>query len=172
MPKAGVSALLLGLSLGASPLIAAEKSDQPQYRFTEIALPGPGGVAYGINDHGLVTGAYPDPATGDFLSFVFERGAVTTGIAGPGATDTFLGPANNRDVESGNYGDFTTQRPVLHDLRSGTYTPLPEIPGLPLNFGNGINDAGHAVGTAYEGGDFNNGGTGLEAELDLGWQGL
>lgn len=42
LPKAGLFALLLGLPLGASLLTAGEKPHQPQYRFTEIALPGPG----------------------------------------------------------------------------------------------------------------------------------
>ncbi|MGA2661433.1 MAG: hypothetical protein ABSH34_28465 [Verrucomicrobiota bacterium] len=111
------------------------------------------GRAIGINDRGLVTGVYTDPATGDLLSFVMERGVLTTGISFPGATITALGPANNRGVEIGNYGDDTDQRAVLHDVRSGAFTSLPEIPGMPLNEGNSINDAGHAVGNAYAGGD-------------------
>jgi probable HAF family extracellular repeat protein len=149
--KAGVLALLLGFSLGASLLTAQEK---PQYQFIEVALPAPS-LAYGINNRGLVTGAYNDPVTGDWFSFLLERGVLTTGIAAPGATDTFLGPANNRDVESGNFGDESNQAPVLYDLRNGTYTLLPEIPDMPLNYGNGINDAGHIVGVAYAGGNIN-----------------
>jgi uncharacterized membrane protein len=148
-PKAGVLALLLGFPLGASLLTAGEQPHQPQYRFTEIALPGPG-LAYGINDDGLVTGAYSDPVTGDWFSFVSERSELTTGISGPDeATYTFLGPANSRGVESGNYGSLTEQQAVLHDLRRGTFTPLPAIPGMPINFANGINDAGHVVGLAF-----------------------
>jgi hypothetical protein len=157
LPKAGVLALLLGFPLGTSLLMAGEK---PQYRFTEIAVPGPS-YAYGINNHGTVTGAYTDPATGDILSFVVERSVLTRGISAPGATITSLGGANNRGVETGNYGDLTHQRPVLYDIRRGTYTPLPEIPGMPLNFGDGINDFGHASGTAYASGDWFNGGNGV-----------
>jgi hypothetical protein len=64
-------------------------------------------------------------------------------------------------VESGNFGNETNQRPVFRDIRRGTYAPLPEIPGMPLNFGNGINDFGHGVGVAYASGDINAGGNGL-----------
>src|ERR1035438_2236554 len=95
------------------------------------------------------------------ISYLFERGELTTGISAPGATVTALGPANNRGVESGNYGDLTHERAVFHDIRHGTYTPLPEIPDMPFSFGNGINDFGHGSGVAYAAGDFNNGGTGL-----------
>ncbi len=158
--KAGILALLLGFPLGASLLMAGEKPHQPQYRFTTIALPVPS-EALGINDNGLVTGAYIDPVTGGWSSFLLMHGELTTGIEIPGATDTVLGPSNNREVESGNYGDETTQRPVFYDIRRGNYTPLPEIPGMPFNYGNGINDAGHVVGVAYASGDINLGGNGL-----------
>ena len=158
-PKAGV-ALLLGLPLGTSLLTAAEEPHPPQYRFTEIPVPAPS-FAYGINNHGTVTGAYTDPATGDVLSFVLDRGVLTTGIAAPGAMITALGGANNRGVETGNYGDETHQQAVLYDIRSGTFTLLPEIPGMTFSFADGINDFGHASGTAYASGDFFNGGNGL-----------
>jgi hypothetical protein len=161
LPKAGVLALLLSFPLGTSLLTAGEKPHQPQYRFTEITLPGPG-YALGINDNGLVTGIYIDPATGDYFSFFIERGVLTTGISLSGAPITTLGPANNRGVEIGNFGDDTEQQAVMYDVRRGTFTLLPEIPNVTLNEGNSINDAGHAVGNAWEGGDFNNGGTGLE----------
>jgi hypothetical protein len=156
LPKAGFLAVLLGFSLGTSLLTAGE---EPQYRFTAIPVPVPS-EALGINDRGLVTGAYSDPVTGGWSSFLIERGVLTTGIEAPGATFTYLGPANNRDVESGNFGNETNQQPVFYDIRRGTYTPLPEIAGMPLNFGNGINDAGHGVGVAYAGGNVN-GGSGL-----------
>jgi hypothetical protein len=148
LARAGVPALLLGMSL----LSAVGQPAQPQYRFIEIPLPGPG-APLGINDFGLVTGYYIDPATGNYLSFRSEDGAVTTGIEAPGATDTLICPANNLGVETGNYGNFTEQQAVLYDIRRGTYTSLPAIPNMPLNFGNGINDAGHVVGVAYSGGN-------------------
>jgi hypothetical protein len=152
-----LTALLLGFPLGATLLTAGEPS---QYRFIAITLPVPS-EALGINNRGLVTGAYVDPVTGGWASFVLKRDDLTTGIEFPGATDTLLGPANNSGVESGNYGDETHQRPVFHDTRRGTFAPLPEIPGMPFNFGNGINDLGHGVGVAYASGDVNSGGNGL-----------
>jgi hypothetical protein len=155
-PKAGIIAVLLGTGL----LPAMGQTNQPQYRFIEITLPGPG-FAVGVNDSGLVTGYYTDPVTGDWHSFLMQHGVLTTGISAPGATVTALGPANNLGVEGGNYGDETNQRPVFHDIRRGTYTPLPEIPDMPLNFGDGINDFGHASGVAYSGGTFDTGGSGL-----------
>ena len=159
-PKAGALALLLGLPLGAGVLTAGEPPHQPQYRFIAINVPVPS-EALGINDIGLVTGAYVDPVTGGYQSFVLEGGKLTTGIKIDGATDTVLGPANIWGVESGNYGNETHQRPVFRDIRRGTYAPLPEIPGMPYNNGNGINDFGHGVGVAYASGDINNGGNGL-----------
>jgi hypothetical protein len=71
--------------------------------------------------------------------FVFASGTVTTGISGPGATYTLIGPANNHGLAIGNFGDFTTQHATFYDTGSGTFTPLPDITGMPLNFGNGIN---------------------------------
>ena len=159
-PKAGALALLLGLPLGAGVLTAGEPPHQPQYRFIAINVPVPS-EALGINDIGLVTGAYVDPVTGGYQSFVLEGGKLTTGIKIDGATDTVLGPANIWGVESGNYGNETHQRPVFRDIRRGTYAPLPEIPGMPYNNGNGINDFGHGVGVAYASGDINNGGNGV-----------
>jgi hypothetical protein len=156
LPKAGVLALLLGSGL----LTATAQAQQPQYRFIAVSVPVPS-EALGINDSGLITGAYVDPVTGGWTSFVLGRGNLTTGIEIPGATDTLLGPANIWGVESGNYGNETNQRPVFRDIRRGTYAPLPEIPGMPLNFGNGINDFGHGVGVAYAGGDVNSGGNGI-----------
>jgi hypothetical protein len=155
-PKAGVIALLLGTGL----LAAMGQTNQPQYRFIAITVPVPS-EALGINDEGLVTGAYVNPVTGGWTSFVLERGKLTTGIEIPGATDTILGPANILGVESGNYGDETNQRPVFYDIRRGTYAPLPEIPGMPFNEDNGCNDFGHGVGVAYASGDINLGGNGL-----------
>jgi len=156
LPKAGVLAWLLGAGL----LTAIGQTNQPQYRFIEVPVPGPS-EGLGINDSGLVTGYYIDPTTGDVRSFLFEHRVLTTGIAAPGATITSLGPANNLGVESGNYGDETNQQAVFYDIRHGTYTPLPEIPGLPFSFGNGINDFGHASGVAYTSGDWFTGGNGL-----------
>jgi hypothetical protein len=156
-PKAGVLALLLGFSLRASLLTAQA---EPQYKFIAIPLPGPG-QAVGINDEGLVTGFYTDPTTGDVFSFLFERGELKTGISGPGDTYTSIGPANNFGVEGGNYGDISNQQAVIYDIRRGTFTPLPEIPGLPFSFGDGLNDFGHASGIAYASGNWQDGGNGL-----------
>jgi hypothetical protein len=156
LPKAGVLALLLGASL----LTAMGQANRPPYRFIAIMVPGPS-EALGISDSGLVTGAYIDPVTGGWTSFVLENGHLTTGIEIRGATDTILGPANIWGVESGNFGSETNQRPVFRDIHSGTYVPLPEIPGMPYNNGNGINDLGHGVGVAYASGDIDTGGNGL-----------
>ncbi len=154
--KTGILALLLGTGL----LTATGQTNQPQYRFIAITVPVPS-EALGINDSGLVTGAYVDPLRGNWSSFVLEHGKLTTGIEIPGATDTILGPANIWGVESGNYGNETNQRPVFRDIRRGTYAPLPEILGMPFNFCNGINDFGHGVGVAYASGDINSGGNGI-----------
>jgi hypothetical protein len=139
-----------------------------EYVFTLVPLPGePHARAFGINDRGLVSGTYFPSSTSD-LGFVVENGTVTTGISGPGATFTLLGPANNHGVAIGNFGDFTTQHAAYYDIASATWTTLPDITGMPLNFGNGINDAGQAVGTAFSGG---NSGSGTGPGLDWFWDG-
>ena len=155
-PKAGVIALLLGTGL----LTAMGQTNQPQYQFIAIPVPVPS-EALGINDSGLVTGAYVNPATGGWTSFVLKHGNLTTGIEIPGATDTILGRANIWGVESGNYGNETNQRPVFRDIAHGTYAPLPEIPGMPFNEDNGCNDFGHGVGVVYATGNINTGGNGI-----------
>src|SRR5579859_217791 len=157
----GWAAAVALLAFPATPAVAGEgQSAQPHYRFTEIPLPVPS-FAVGINDDGIVTGFYMDPGTGGWSSFVLERGVLTSSISGPGATITALGPANNRGVESGNIGDETHQQAVFYDIRRETYTLLPEIPGLPFTFCDGINDFGHASGVSYPSGDFVAGGDGL-----------
>ena len=50
---------------------------------------------------------------------------------------------------------------MFRDIRRGTFAPLPEIPGMPYNNGNGINDLGHGVGVAFVSGDINSGGNGI-----------
>src|SRR5208282_6171317 len=113
-PKAGVIALLLGTGL----LTAMGNTNQPQYRFIAITVPVPS-EALGISDIGLVTGAYVDPVTGGYQSFVLEGGKLTTGIKIDGASNTILGPANIWGVESGNFGNETNQRPVFYDIARG-----------------------------------------------------
>ena len=161
LPKAGVLALLLGLPLGASRLTAGE---QPQYHFIEIPI-AVEAEAVGINDNGLVSGYYGnlsgDPTMGGVFSFLYERGVLTTGIAAPGAPITSVGGANDRGLESGNWGNETSQQAGFYDIRRGTFTALPGIPGMPLNFSDGINDLGHASGVAYASGSWSNGGNGL-----------
>ena len=161
LPKAGVLALLLGLPLGASRLTAGE---QPHYQFIEIPI-AVEAEAVGINDNGLVSGYYGnfsgDPTMGGVYSFVYERGVLTTGIAAPGAPITSVGGANDWGLESGNYGNETNQQAGFYDIRRRTFTALPEIPGMPLNFSDGINDFGHASGAAYASGSWSNGGNGL-----------
>jgi len=88
--KTGVLAFLLGTCL----LTATGQTNQPKYRFIAITVPVPS-EALGVNNSGLVTGAYIDPVTGGWTSFLLERGNLTTGIEAPGATDTLLGGANN-----------------------------------------------------------------------------
>jgi hypothetical protein len=133
---------------------------QSQYVFTAITLPGVfHSEAFGINDQGLVSGlCYISPnglhLSDPSVSFVVQNGTATTGISGPGATttQTLLGPANKEGLAIGNYGTDTAQSAGIYDIGTQTWAPLPAITGMELNFGNGINDAGEAVGTSYASG--------------------
>jgi len=130
LPKAGVLALLLGLPLGASRLTAGEPL---HYQFIEIPI-AVEAEAVGINDNGLVSGYYGnfsgDPTMGGVFSFLYERGVLTTGIAAPGAPITSVGGANDRGLESGNWGNETSQQAGFYDIRRGTFTHLRQFEKL------------------------------------------
>jgi probable HAF family extracellular repeat protein len=121
--------------------VPAEASDH--YRFVTIDLPG--GTGYGINDTGLLSGYYLD-ASGNYHGFLWRNGKVTT-VDHSGAADTELGASSNRGVIVGNYGDATIEHAAIYNLHRAVWIPLPNIPNQPLNFGDGINNAGTATGS-------------------------
>jgi uncharacterized membrane protein len=123
-----------------------------QYKFTTIdidgaVLPYP----FAINDDGWVSGFYSD-TNGYFHGFLWRKGT-TTVIDAPGKwLDTYLGAMNNEGVAIGNFDDdLTVSHAALFHMHAQTWKELPDIPGIPLNYGNGINNNGIAVGAAYQG---------------------
>ena len=124
------------------------------YLFTTIVgIPsyGFGPSAFGINDEGVASGFYPD-SSGFIHGFLARDGlAVTVNAPGDWA-DTYLGGINDSGVVVGNYDDdLTVSHATLYKPLDDRWIELPDIPGIPLNYGNGINNFGFVVGAAYEG---------------------
>jgi probable HAF family extracellular repeat protein len=124
-----------------------------RYWFTTIAIEqgGEGVFAFAINNEGLVSGFYEDDA--EYLhGFLWQNGVASTVDAPGDWADTCLGGGNDAGVIIGNYDDdLTVSRATLYRVRDQTWTRLPDIPGWPLNYGNGINNYGVAVGALYQG---------------------
>jgi hypothetical protein len=118
------------------------------YAFTTIEIES--AYAYGIDNLGLVSGFYVD-TNGNYDGFLWLRGEVETNVDATGWTDTLLGGGNDFGVVAGNYGDLNVSHATLYHAREQIWAPLPDISGLPMNFGNGVNDRGVAVGAAFQG---------------------
>ena len=127
--------------------LAAATPASAQNNFITIQIPGSAGAyAYNINDGRLVTGDYFD-ANGNGHGFVWYRGSTHT-LDHPGSQDTLPSATNNLGVDIGFYGDLTTGHAATYSLATGTWATLPDIAGLPVNYGDNINDLGVAVGVA------------------------
>jgi probable HAF family extracellular repeat protein len=122
------------------------------YKFTTIDITGAAvPYAYAINDEGVVSGFYSD-SSGDFHGFLWHDGTSVT-IDAPGDwVDTYIGAINDLGVAIGNYDDgLTVSHAALFRVRDQTWIRLPDVPGTSVNYGNGINNLGLALGVAYEG---------------------
>ena len=125
-----------------------------------IEIPGGNATGYsgeggwcGISDQGVVTGIYID-ASNNSQGFVWRNGTLHT-LDNPGSADTALSSVNNRGVALGFYGNTTTSQAAMYSCQSGAWSTVPEISGMPIVEGYGVNDSGAAVGWAG-GGDFVN----------------
>jgi uncharacterized membrane protein len=126
---------------------AAATPASAQYDFIKIEIPGStGAYAYNINDGRLVTGDYFD-ASGNGHGFLWHDGNVET-LDHPGSLDSLPSATNNLGVGVGLIGDGATGRAATYSLLTGAWTTLPDVPGMPYNYGTGINDLGVAVGAA------------------------
>jgi probable HAF family extracellular repeat protein len=133
-----------------SPKPAADTPASAHYKFITIGpKDSPYAVANGIDNAGLVSGYYQD-ASSNYHAFVWQNGTFKT-VDYPGAVDTLLFGISNRGVAIGYYGDGTTNHTVTYSVRTGAWTPLPDIPNYSQNDGYCVNDAGMAVGNAFEG---------------------
>ncbi len=147
--------LLAAISSGSIALDAScglPPATHTHYRFTTVDIQGAvGPIAFAINNEGLVSGFYSD-SSGYYHGFLWRNGTGTTVNAPGGWVDTELGGVNDSGVAIGNYDDdLTVSHATLYFVWNQTWRRLPDVPGWPLNFGNGINDDGAAVGAAYQG---------------------
>jgi hypothetical protein len=124
--------------------------DNGHYKFITIDTPdSPYAVAGGINDSRVVTGYYQDSSL-NYHGFVWQKGTLQT-VDYPGAVNTLLGGVNNLGLAMGGYGDGTTNHTVIYSVSTDTWSALPDIPNYSQNDGYCINDAGFAIGNAFEG---------------------
>lgn len=103
--------------------------------------------AFGINDHGVVAGAFQTSADGRFHGFSDTNGVYTT-IDVPGAVDTFAQGINNDGDVVGYYEDASGVHGFIET--GGVFTTL-DVPGANIGaslgtFAEGINDEGEVVG--------------------------
>jgi hypothetical protein len=127
----------------------AGAAENAAYQFVTVDVPGAAAsAAYGVNDAGLISGYFFD-ASFNFHGFVQQDGVATVHDY-PQALETALGDPNDAGIVIGNFGDVA-QHAVLLDAETGTWTVLPDIAGLPVNLGDGINNRGVATGVACAG---------------------
>jgi uncharacterized membrane protein len=120
--------------------------------FTPIEFPGASGtspygsgtVVYGINDRGVMVGAYA--AGGTVHGFVREHNGKFRTVDYPGAAETVLSEINERGQLVGAYGDDVGSG-LPHDfvLDRDDYAPI-EFPGASESFVDDINNRGEIVG--------------------------
>src|SRR6516165_7408178 len=116
------------LAVAAVMLMAA---GPPGVDFVTIDIPGSADVeAYGIDNHGTVTGLYYD-ASGNGHGFVYQDGIVTTVDAPtshPPLSQTQLYAINNKGQVGAYYVDDNgIQRGAVYSLRDQTWLTLPII---------------------------------------------
>jgi len=137
----------------AAPASLPQSAPAGAYEFITVDAVGELATnAYGVNDTGLVSGYFYDInylTTFSTHGFLWRDGTLTPHDF-PGALETFLGDTSNAGVAIGNYGD-SVQHAVLYDAHRGNWTTLPDIAGLPVNLGDGINNRGFATGVACAG---------------------
>lgn len=147
-----VLAIINSWSIAFAGNASPPPATQTQYRFTIINITGavvP--YTYGINDEGVVSGFYSD-SSDNFHGFLWQNGTSVTSDAPGDWVDTYLGGINASGVAVGNYDDgLTVSYATLFRARDQTWITLPDVPGSSVNYGNGINNRGLAVGVAYEG---------------------
>ena len=128
--------------------------DHAGYRYTSIQCPGAAAVfAADTNDRGMVSGEYID-ANGTIQTFVWSNGEcsiVAFPSADPGTEITLTYALNNNNILFGNWGSFTIQHAGMYNLRTRTFTKLPDIDGKLVNLGFRLNERGIAVGAACDG---------------------
>jgi hypothetical protein len=118
--------------------------------FVTIDIPGSADVeAYGIDNHGTVTGLYYD-AAGNTHGFVYDDGVLTT-VDGPTSTPPLsqaqLYNIDNKEQVGGTYvDDFGNARAAVYDLKAQSWSALPIIPGATYNASGGLNARGVVVG--------------------------
>jgi len=130
--------------------LRAATAASSQYSFVTIDVSGAAETfAYGVNNTRAVSGYYLDEA-GNYDGFLWQKSGEQT-VDYPGAANTELGDANDWGLVIGNHGTATTMHGATYSVVGSVWNTLPDIPGQPLNFGDGINDLGVGTGAACEG---------------------
>jgi hypothetical protein len=136
------------LALTVGPLLAG---GPPNGQFVTIDIPGSADVeAYGIDNHGTITGLYYD-AAGNGHGFVYQNGVVTTvdgPTSNPPLSQAQLYNLNNKGQVGAYYVDDNgIQRGAVYDLDNQTWDTLPII-NVPAYYpgAGGVNANGVVAG--------------------------
>jgi uncharacterized membrane protein len=109
---------------------------------------GSGTAVYGINDRGVIVGAYA--AGGTVHGFLRDRNGTFRTVDYPGSAETVLSEINERGQVVGAYGDDVGSG-TPHDfvLDHGAYTSI-EFPGASESFVDDVNNRGNIVGYYFD----------------------
>jgi hypothetical protein len=121
--------------------------------FVTIDIPGSTFVeAYGIDNHGVVTGLYLDAAS-NYHGFVYQNGVVTTvdgPTSNPPLSQAQLFNINNKGGIGAYFVDDNgNQRAAVYNLKTQAWTALPVIAGAAYNAAGGVNANGVAAGNWF-----------------------
>ena len=123
----------------------------PNYEWIDVRIEGGHWVSlWGINDSRVASGAYIDDQGGTH-SFWWANGQIFQVPDYPGALHTSVSTIDNLGRLFGNWGSEEVQHAGYYDLATHRWTPLPDIPGYPINIGARMTESGRATGWACYG---------------------
>jgi len=121
------------------------------YQFSYIEIPGNLFLApFMPTEQGSTAGFYID-SQGASYGFIWQDSKVTP-LNVPDGNNTGASGINDHGQVVGNFVDSSgNNHDFIYSIQHGTWTILPEVPGLPLLSNVTINDAGIVVGSGFYG---------------------
>lgn len=135
------------------PAQAVKNATAQSYDF--VPIDAPGSPCYtsvgGMNNQRLATVEYsPDCWSSNTMLWQNGQFSPLPQALYPTNPSVSIEAVNNGGTLFGNFGDSNTQHAAALQLNTGKLTVLPDIPGMPYNWGNAISDSGNGVGWACD----------------------